>query len=271
MVSGSSSNSSTKKSTATAASSTSTSNKKPSPLYNKRRKDYEPPTKDSMTPEELSDWRTEQRRKRNKESAAAFRIKTRSRIIQLENEVEGYKRVIEEMRCTMAEMQTRISFLNKTCTSLIESKPYPTTSNDPAMRSGVSSPAFPLMGSIITTHSLPTQTSSSRRQTSESIDERAYLALTSTSRTASDMVDVSTRLNATASAATVVTNKKSISDKPSAVPRTASSATDKEDQGEEDASNSKLSDNDDIDDNDRYLLDLLEKSLGDDMDPDLFI
>eukprot|EP00580_Thalassiosira_gravida_P008779 CAMPEP_0201635380 /NCGR_PEP_ID=MMETSP0493-20130528/7942_1 /ASSEMBLY_ACC=CAM_ASM_000838 /TAXON_ID=420259 /ORGANISM="Thalassiosira gravida, Strain GMp14c1" /LENGTH=117 /DNA_ID=CAMNT_0048107341 /DNA_START=6 /DNA_END=359 /DNA_ORIENTATION=+ len=112
----------------------------------------------------------------------------------------------------------------------------------------VTSPAFPLTGSIITTHGLPTQTS-------ESINERAHLALTITIR--------STRLNATASAAAVVMNKKSISDKPS--------ATDNEDTGKKDASNSKLGDNDDDNDNDRYLLDLLEKSLGDDMDLDAFI
>jgi len=108
-----------------------------------------------MTPEELSDWRKEQRRQRNREKAAESPIKKkRSKILELENEVESFKKVIEEMRCAMVEMQHCISFLNneamtwnknKTGTSpTISGKLHRTTNNDPAMHSSsiVASPPF---------------------------------------------------------------------------------------------------------------------------------
>jgi hypothetical protein len=50
---------------------------------------YEPEVQ--MTKEEAAEWRREARRKRNRESAAASRNKVRSRIEELETEVDGWK------------------------------------------------------------------------------------------------------------------------------------------------------------------------------------
>jgi hypothetical protein len=59
---------------------------KPKTKYQNR---YEPPT--SMTKEQAAEWRREARRKRNRESAAASRNKVRSRITELEGEVDDWK------------------------------------------------------------------------------------------------------------------------------------------------------------------------------------
>jgi len=50
-----------------------------------------------MTKEEAAAWRREARRVRNRESAAASRQKTRDRIVQLEGEVDMWKRKYEEV------------------------------------------------------------------------------------------------------------------------------------------------------------------------------
>lgn len=52
---------------------------------------YLPNSVTSMTKEELSAWRKEARRVRNRQSAAASREKVRSRITELEAEVAGWK------------------------------------------------------------------------------------------------------------------------------------------------------------------------------------
>jgi hypothetical protein len=49
-----------------------------------------------MTKEETSAWRKEERRKRNRESAAASRQKTRDRITELEDEVNLWKSKFDE-------------------------------------------------------------------------------------------------------------------------------------------------------------------------------
>jgi len=59
---------------------------KPKTKYQNR---YEPDV--PMTKEEAAEWRREARRKRNRESAAASRNKVRSRIAELEGEVDQWK------------------------------------------------------------------------------------------------------------------------------------------------------------------------------------
>ena len=58
-----------------------------------------------MTKEQLTSWRREMRRVRNRESAAASRRKVRDRIEELEEEVDVWKRRYEEAmaRLGMAE------------------------------------------------------------------------------------------------------------------------------------------------------------------------
>jgi hypothetical protein len=56
-----------------------------------KQKTYLPNSVKSMTKEEISAWRKEARRVRNRQSAAASREKVRSRITELEAEVAGWK------------------------------------------------------------------------------------------------------------------------------------------------------------------------------------
>lgn len=56
-----------------------------------KQKSYLPSSVKSMTKEEISAWRKEARRVRNRQSAAASREKVRSRITELEAEVDDWK------------------------------------------------------------------------------------------------------------------------------------------------------------------------------------
>lgn len=85
--------------------------KKKSPLYNQPQNFYAPPAVSAMTKDDLSAWRKEQRRKRNRESAAASRGKTRKRIDELEGEVSVWKGRCEEMRARMAGMERHLGAL----------------------------------------------------------------------------------------------------------------------------------------------------------------
>mmetsp|Transcript_1374 Transcript_1374/g.3023 ORF Transcript_1374/g.3023 Transcript_1374/m.3023 type:complete len:358 (-) Transcript_1374:184-1257(-) len=87
--------------------------KKKSPLFNQPQNFYAPPTISSMSREELSEWRKEQRRKRNRESAAASRNKTRAKIEELEGEVNQWKDKYREMENKMRCMERHIEFLTK--------------------------------------------------------------------------------------------------------------------------------------------------------------
>jgi hypothetical protein len=88
--------------------------KKKSPLFNRPQNFYAPPPV-SMTKGELSEWRKEQRRERNRESAAASRNKTRSRIEELEGEVESWKSMHREMEAKVRCMERHIELLTKLC------------------------------------------------------------------------------------------------------------------------------------------------------------
>lgn len=87
--------------------------KKKSPLFNHPQNHYAPQSISSMSKDELSVWRKEQRRKRNRESAAASRNKTRSRIDELEGEVDKWKLMYHDMSMKMRCMEQHIQFLTK--------------------------------------------------------------------------------------------------------------------------------------------------------------
>ena len=64
---------------------------------------YEPDVE--MTKEQLTAWRREARRVRNRESAAASRMKTKNRITELEKEVNAYKQKYEAAMQKLAEYE----------------------------------------------------------------------------------------------------------------------------------------------------------------------
>jgi predicted nucleic acid-binding Zn-ribbon protein len=64
---------------------------------------YEPDVE--MTKEQLTAWRREARRVRNRESAAASRMKTKNRITELEKEVNDYKSKYEAALQKLAEYE----------------------------------------------------------------------------------------------------------------------------------------------------------------------
>ena len=70
---------------------------KKSPLFDKPQNYYAPPAAESMTKEQLMAWRKEQRRKRNRESAAASRNKQRGKIEELEGEVALWQGMCRDM------------------------------------------------------------------------------------------------------------------------------------------------------------------------------
>ena len=83
--------------------------KKKSPLADLPQNYYAPPV--PMTRDELSAWRKEQRRERNRQSAAESRNKTKLRIEELEGEVLKYKVQCNVMKEKMAEMERQIQML----------------------------------------------------------------------------------------------------------------------------------------------------------------
>uniref|UniRef100_A0A7S2PRM4 BZIP domain-containing protein n=2 Tax=Skeletonema marinoi TaxID=267567 RepID=A0A7S2PRM4_9STRA len=98
----------------TAAAAAAAKKKKPSPLLGKPQKFYAPSTApDGMTREELSVWRKEERRKRNRASAAASRIKTQSKIAELEGQVSHWKSKCEDMEDMMMKLQRQVDLLTR--------------------------------------------------------------------------------------------------------------------------------------------------------------
>jgi hypothetical protein len=84
--------------------------KKPSVLLGKPQNVYVAPSND-MTREELSAWRKEERRKRNRASAAASRHKTQSKIAELSLEVSLWKTRCEDMQDKMMKLQRQVDLL----------------------------------------------------------------------------------------------------------------------------------------------------------------
>ena len=66
-----------------------------------------------MSKDELVEWRKEQRRKRNRESAAVSRGKSKLKQQRLEGERDLYKRRCQEMEEKMKEMEARIRQLER--------------------------------------------------------------------------------------------------------------------------------------------------------------
>ena len=95
-----------KRKTTAASAAPPTKKKKPSVLLGKPQNVYVAPS--SMTGEELSAWRKEERRKRNRASAAASRHKTQSKISDLETQVSLWKTRCEEMQEQMLQLQRQI-------------------------------------------------------------------------------------------------------------------------------------------------------------------
>lgn len=100
---------------AASAAAQQTKKKKPSPLLGKPQKFYVPDTKatSDMTREELSAWRKEERRKRNRASAAASRIKTQSKVAELEGQVSHWKSKCENMQDMMMKLQRQVDMLTR--------------------------------------------------------------------------------------------------------------------------------------------------------------
>jgi hypothetical protein len=84
---------------------------KKSPLAGLPQNYYAPPR--PMTQDELFAWRKEQRRERNRQSAAESRNKTKARIQELEGEVQKYKTECEMMQERMAMMERQIQLLTE--------------------------------------------------------------------------------------------------------------------------------------------------------------
>ena len=98
--------------TATAASAAPPNKKKkPSVLLGKPQNVYIAPS--CMTREELSAWRKEERRKRNRASAAASRHKTQSKIAELEGQLSLWKTRCDEMQEQMVKLQHQIDMLTR--------------------------------------------------------------------------------------------------------------------------------------------------------------
>mmetsp|Transcript_763 Transcript_763/g.1638 ORF Transcript_763/g.1638 Transcript_763/m.1638 type:complete len:254 (-) Transcript_763:744-1505(-) len=98
-------------STAGTATMDTSAKRKKSPLADQPQNYYAPSK--PMTKEELSAWRKEQRRERNRQSAAASRDKTRVRIEELEGEVARWRHMYDDLRRKMANMERHIEFLSK--------------------------------------------------------------------------------------------------------------------------------------------------------------
>jgi len=88
---------------------------KQSPLLGKPQNFYVPneTAPSDMTREELSAWRKEERRKRNRASAAASRLKTQSKIEELEGQVSHWKSKCEAMQDMLMKLQRQVDMLTR--------------------------------------------------------------------------------------------------------------------------------------------------------------
>ena len=86
--------------------------KKRSPLLGRPQNQYEAPDP-HLSKAELSEWRKQQRKERNRASAAASRMKTQTRIMELEGEVNLWKAKYEDMQDKMMKLQRQVDLLTK--------------------------------------------------------------------------------------------------------------------------------------------------------------
>ena len=89
--------------------------KKRSPLLGRPQNHYDAPEelKATMSKEELAEWRKQMRKERNRASAAASRLKTQTRIKELEGEVTKWKKSYEDMQEKMMKLQQQVDLLTK--------------------------------------------------------------------------------------------------------------------------------------------------------------
>lgn len=94
---------------------------KKSPLAGLPQNFYAPPST-NMSREQLAAWRKEQRRERNRQSAAESRNKTKLKIEQLEGEVNRYKSLCESMQAKMEMMEQQIRMLTASAEQKVEER-----------------------------------------------------------------------------------------------------------------------------------------------------
>jgi len=142
-------------------------NKKKSPLFNQPQNYYAPSSISNMSKDELSEWRKEQRRKRNRESAAASRNKTRARIDELEGEVNQWKNKYADLEMKMRCMERHIQFLiatsNNNNKALVVAPPATAASPPPMVSNPNSPPRSPqphgMPVSMVVPNSVPSSSS----------------------------------------------------------------------------------------------------------------
>mmetsp|Transcript_13769 Transcript_13769/g.19731 ORF Transcript_13769/g.19731 Transcript_13769/m.19731 type:complete len:133 (-) Transcript_13769:641-1039(-) len=100
-----------------------------------------------MTKDEASAWRREQRRLRNRESAAASRQKTRERITELEGE-------LDEWKLKYSELERNYQLLLTQQPGLVQNRP-----NDPGPVTVVSPPVSPQVTPMAIPGNSPSSTS----------------------------------------------------------------------------------------------------------------
>ena len=134
--------------------------KKKSPLFNQPQNYYAPPDLASMTKDELSEWRKEQRRRRNRESAAASRAKNKERIEELEGEVNSWKTKYAALEDKMRCMERHIEFLMKMNSNSPQEGQVPPPPT-PVVSRPTSPPRSPQQGSSKPTVAVPHAVTSS--------------------------------------------------------------------------------------------------------------
>jgi len=110
-----------------------------------------------MTKEELTAWRKEERKKRNRESAAASRNKIKGRITELESELSEWKQKYADMEDKMRAMEQHIQLLtqlNGSSSTQDQDVPLPTAISHP------NSPQISPVPSTVTSIALPPASSS---------------------------------------------------------------------------------------------------------------
>ena len=75
-----------------------------------------------MSREEIAAWRKEQRRERNRQSAAESRNKTKNKIAELEGEAYKYKMLCDAMRIKMEQMEQQIQLLTAAAEQKVEER-----------------------------------------------------------------------------------------------------------------------------------------------------
>ena len=119
---------------------------------------YAPPNPDQMTKEELAAWRKEERKKRNRESAAASRNKIKGRITELESELSEWKQKYADMEDKMRVMEQHIQLLTqlngRSSSTQGQAVPPPTAISHP------NSPQISPVPSTVTSFALPPPASS---------------------------------------------------------------------------------------------------------------